>query len=172
MGWLTRQRDYPDRRIKLVSLTKKGLAAIAAAMRFVFRRRALAKPYDRIARLFHPEATVPRGLAKIWDVVDGIARFMGDLSGLWYEGGGPFFLNRRQLLASRRVGPYADYALAPIEHYLEELGYFIEWSGYEQRRREHIPGPPLTVQEGIDRVYIALGYDPPKRDEPEPEPET
>ena len=52
MGWLTRKRDYADRRIKLVSLTKKGLRAIGDAMRFVFRRRALAKPYDRIARLF------------------------------------------------------------------------------------------------------------------------
>jgi len=160
MGWLTRQRDCEDRRVKLVALTKKGLRAIGDAMRFVFRRRALAKPYDRIARLFHPDAPVTKGLAKIWDVVDGIARFMGDFSGLWYEGGPPYFRNRRQFLASRTAQRYAEYELAPIDEYLEDLGHFISWVGHEKKRRAHIPGPPLTVQEGIDRVYIELGYDP------------
>ena len=165
MGWLTRERDCVDRRIKLVSLTKKGLRAIGDAMRFVFRRRALAKPYDRIARLFEPDATMPRALNKIWDVVDGIARFMGDFSGLWYEGGPPFFLNRRNFLALRQTAAYCEYEVAPIDAYLEDLGYFFEWVGHETKRRVHIPGPPQTVQEGIDQVYIELGYDPPEREE-------
>jgi DNA-binding MarR family transcriptional regulator len=136
IGWISRIRDCDDRRIKVVRLTKPGLRALGKAMRFLFRGRHLAKPYDRITRLFEPTESVAKAHSKIWATIDGIARFMGDTSSIWYEGGGKFFRTRGEYFAARKpdngIHPY--WMRAPIDRYLFELDYFISY------------GPPPRVK--------------------------
>ena len=139
MGWISRIQDIEDRRRKIVRLTKDGLRALAKAMRFFFRGRHLAKPYDRIVRLFEPAQCVPTARSKIWATIDGIARFMGDTSSIWYEDGGPFFRTRNAYFLARKpdngIHPY--WMRAPIDQYLFDLGYLISYG----------PRPKFTMKE-------------------------
>ena len=77
MGWVTRSRDYDDRRVKIVEATPLGMRRIWKAMRRVFRERLMLKPFETIVRQMLPT----------WHVLDGIAAYFGDHSDFSYEWG-------------------------------------------------------------------------------------
>ena len=89
LGWITRQRDYGDRRVKTVMLTKLGLRKTWEAMRITFRGRLLATHYEMLARNIRPTQHVLESLDYVFDTLDVIAIGFGDEACFHYDHGSP-----------------------------------------------------------------------------------
>lgn len=87
MGWITRERDFDDRRKKVVFFTALGLRRAWRAMRRVFRGRLFLKPFEELSsalvRSDHPLDAVTRVLT----ITRNIATYFGDYSTVHYNYG-------------------------------------------------------------------------------------
>lgn len=89
LGWITRERDYDDRRVKSVMLTKLGRRKAWKAMRINFRGRTLASHYEMLVRRLRPLDPPLEGLDHLWDTLDFIALGFGDEAFFHYDHGSP-----------------------------------------------------------------------------------
>jgi DNA-binding MarR family transcriptional regulator len=87
LGWIQRERDYGDRRVNTVMLTKLGRRKAWKAMRVVFRGRFLAADYEHLARSLRPTEHVLDALDHLFDTLDLIAMGFGDESYFHYDYG-------------------------------------------------------------------------------------
>ncbi len=87
LGWITRGRDYEDRRLKVIMITALGLQVAWKAMRTIFRQRLLRKEFEPLCRYLYPTRHVIEGLSHLYDTIDMLADAFGDQAKFYYEVG-------------------------------------------------------------------------------------
>lgn len=93
LGWVKRFRDCDDRRIVIVEMTELGLARTWEACKLLYRQKLLKRPVDRIVRLLEPLRPFNEAFERVWQTINGLARFFGDTStfGFYDRGEGGVF---------------------------------------------------------------------------------
>ena len=87
LGWVETTVDYDDRRRRLITMTARGFRAIRRAMRWVDEKRVMLEQIEAYARARHPKFHVLKGVDRIRKTIDGLARWFGDSSLVFYDYG-------------------------------------------------------------------------------------
>ena len=137
-GWIERERDFDDRRRKIVELTKLGRRKIWEAMRINFRGRTLAEHFEWIARQLRPLDHPLKALDHTFETLDFVACAFGNTSSFHYDFGSP------------RHPPYCLSPAQPREpRYVTPRGYDLGPEILDGARDPNEPKPLTAYQKWL-----------------------